>query len=98
MKIQHHFSAGTYIKETTFDAGEWGVKHAHSYDHASVLSLGTVRLEIDGVEETISAPKVLTVAAGKSHKVTAITPAVWLCIHATSCTDAERIDQELTEA
>ena len=97
MKIVHHFGAGVYIKETHFEAGEWGEKHAHSHDHLSLLASGTVRLKVDGEAQEITGPMVVTVKAGKVHQVLAITNAVWNCIHATDCTDPAQIDNVLKE-
>ncbi len=34
----------------------------------------------------------LTIAAGKAHKVTALTDVRWLCVHATSETDPAAVD------
>lgn len=100
MKIIHHFSSGVYVKETYFDAGESGEKHIHDFDHLSTLVAGMVRLQVDNEIRVLTGPKVLTIKAGKSHKVTAITPAIWHCTHATDCTDPEEVDAAIlkTEA
>lgn len=97
MKIIHHFGGGVYVKETQFQAGESGQKHVHQFDHLSTLVAGIVRLQIDEKVSTITGPAVITVKAGKVHKVTAVTDCVWLCIHATDCTDPEQIDNHILE-
>lgn len=96
MNIKHYFSSGMYIKETEFKPGEQGTKHVHDYDHFSVLSRGKATLYVDGVGSIVKAPLVLTIKAGKTHQVHAITDVTWLCCHATDCTDETHIDTVLT--
>lgn len=98
MNIRHIFGAGTYVKETRFYAGEWGVKHTHNYPHVSYLASGDVELQVDGVPQILSGPCSVMVEAGKSHRVHALSDAVWLCIHATDCQDADHIDNVLTRS
>jgi len=97
MRVIHHFGGGVYVKESQFQAGESGEKHIHDFDHLSTLATGVVRLQVDEEVSTITGPSVITVKAGKAHKVTALTDCVWLCIHATDCTDPEQIDHQILE-
>ena len=97
MNIIHHFGGGVYIKETQFLAGESGEKHTHDFDHLSTLASGVVQLQVDDEVSQVTGPSVITVKAGKAHKVTAVTDCVWLCIHATNCTDPEQIDNHILE-
>lgn len=95
MQIQHHFGAHVYVKETAFLAGEWGEKHVHDFDHLSFLVSGRVRLSIDEAVSFLAGPVSVTVQAGKTHQVHALSDAVWLCIHHTECTDPESVDLAL---
>ncbi len=95
MDIEHFFSTGLYAKEARFKAGHKDCKHAHSYDHLSILAAGTVVVTIDGYKYQYTGPCCMEVKAGKQHEVEALTDAVWYCIHATSCTDATVIDEVL---
>ena len=95
MNITHHFGAGVYIKETEFAEGETVPMHEHVHTHQSVLCQVVARLEVDGEPRFIRGPCVLTIEAGHRHSVQAVTRIVWLCIHATDETDAERIDSTL---
>ena len=52
---------------------------------------------IDGEKKVIHAPACLTIAADKHHGVKSLTDVVWYCIHATDCTDEDKIDEVLTE-
>lgn len=93
--IEHHFSAGVYAKETRIPAGHVLVQHKHKFDHLSILASGSIELMVDGKRKIITAPACLTIEANKHHGVKSITDVVWYCIHATSCTDTDDIDEVL---
>jgi quercetin dioxygenase-like cupin family protein len=95
VEVVHHFAGGLYCKETRIPAGVKLTQHKHSFEHLSVLASGRVLVSVDGVETEHAAPAFLTIAAGKAHEVTALTDVVWGCLHATDCTDADKIDHEL---
>lgn len=93
--IHHHFGGGVYAKETIVPAGMILVQHKHTHDHLSILASGTVEVVVDGERREVSGPACLTIHAGKHHGVKALTDAVWYCIHATDCTDADEVDEVL---
>ena len=95
--IQHHFSSGVYAKETRIPAGFVLVQHVHKHDHLSILASGSVEMAVDGVKSIIHAPTCLTIAAGKHHGIKSITDVVWYCVHATDCTDENKVDDVLIE-
>jgi mannose-6-phosphate isomerase-like protein (cupin superfamily) len=95
--VQHKFAGGTYAKELKIPKGSFITQHAHSYDHLSILAVGEVEVEFESGKEVLKAPYCLTVPAGHSHQITAITDAVWYCIHATEVTDPEAIDTSIIE-
>lgn len=95
MNIKHHFGGSVYLKETHISAGHILVQHKHAYDHLSFLASGTVEVQVGDERQTISGPSGLVIEAGKHHGVKALTDTVWLCIHATDCTDAEEVDETL---
>lgn len=95
--IVHHFGGGVYAKETHIPANFILTQHKHKFDHLSVLASGSVLVKVDGVSQRVDAPACLTIAAGKEHSVSALTPVVWYCIHATEETDPERVDHVLIE-
>ncbi len=98
LPIKHHFGGGIYIKETHLKAGEMGEKHKQNVEHLSYLVSGKVKLVIDGdVTRTMVGPEALTVQADKIHQVHALTDVVWLCCHATDCTDPAQIDNVIIE-
>jgi quercetin dioxygenase-like cupin family protein len=95
--IEHHFGGGVYAKETRIPAGFILVQHKHTFDHLSIVGSGIVQVTSDGVTSTVTAPACLTIKAGTEHRVHAITDAVWYCVHATDCTDPEKVDELLIE-
>lgn len=99
--IVHHMpddGSGVYIKETRMAAGSLLSMHAHTFTHKSTLAAGRVVLTKNGECTEIEAPAVLILKAGDAHQVEAVTPAVWLCIHASTETDLEKIDHTLVGA
>jgi quercetin dioxygenase-like cupin family protein len=93
--ITHHFGGGVYAKETRIPAGRMLGQHAHRFDHLSILASGRVRVTVDGESREVEGPACLVIAAGKVHEVLSLTDAVWYCIHATNCTEADEVDAEL---
>ena len=94
--IDCYEAGGSCVKETRIPAGRKLVQHSHSYDHLSILASGSVEVRlsnVDGLELlegdaiTFVAPKCITIQAGLIHSVTAITDAVWYCVHASSDID-----------
>ena len=94
-EMQHHFGGGVYAKETFIPAGKWLVQHTHKFDHLSVLAQGSIELIVDGTVSVVHAPTCLTIQANKHHGVRSLTDVVWYCIHATDCTDEDKIDEVL---
>lgn len=95
MDVAHLFGGGVYVKETRIPAGYVLVQHKHAYDHLSYLVSGSVEVLVDGVRSVLTGPAGLTVKANKHHGVKSLTDAVWLCIHATDCSDADEVDSVL---
>ena len=93
VEIEHHWIAEeVYSKRAVVQPGAILSKHIHPFDHASALIRGTVTLEIDGVSQEITGPRMLLVEAGKFHTIRAVTEVVWHCIHITSDTDPDSVD------
>ena len=95
LQIKHHFAAGLYARQMLLPRGHFAVTHAHAYDHLSILASGEVTVETDGVVVSYQAPAVITILAGQHHRIEAQHDAVWFCVHATSETDADQMDEVL---
>jgi quercetin dioxygenase-like cupin family protein len=93
--IQHHFSDGLYAKECVFPKGSQIVQHKHHYDHLSILATGKVLVVEDDKEYEVIAPACINIKANKHHGVLALEDCIWFCIHATSETDVDKIDEVL---
>jgi quercetin dioxygenase-like cupin family protein len=74
--------AGMFVKQVTLKAGQCVIKHKHDYDHLSILLSGSVILETDEYLKELEGPTSVVIKAGLFHKVTTMTDAVWLCVHA----------------
>lgn len=98
MNINHYFGGGVYAKETVIPAGQILVQHKHEHDHLSVLASGTVEMQIDGVKSRLQGPACITIKAGAHHGVRTLTDVAWYCIHATDCTDEDKVDELLVVA
>lgn len=95
LHIQHHFSSGVYAKQMELPAAHYAESHEHIYDHLSILAAGHVTVEIDNEVIEYRAPAVVHIAAGKKHRIEALTDSVWFCVHATDETDPEKVDHVL---
>jgi quercetin dioxygenase-like cupin family protein len=93
--IKHFFSDGVYAKETMFPKGAQLIQHKHNYDHLSILAKGKVMVVVDDAEFEVSAPACFNIEANKHHGVLALEDCVWYCIHATTETDPNKVDQVL---
>jgi quercetin dioxygenase-like cupin family protein len=93
--IQHIFADGLYAKETHIPAGMLLAKHTHTYTHFSILAKGEVNVWADDQLTVYTAPACIEIRANVEHEVQAITDSTWYCVHATSATDPEKVDQIL---
>ena len=94
-QIAHHFGGGVYAKESRIPAGYVLVQHAHKFDHLSILAEGSVEVMVDDVRTVLHAPACITIEANKHHGVKSLTDVVWYCVHATDCTDEDKVDEVL---
>ena len=70
-----------YIKQMHLAKGMYADTHKHKYDHYGLLGAGKARVEIDGRSADYNGPCVITIKAGKEHRITAIENVTWFCIH-----------------
>ena len=96
-ETRHHFAKGIYAKESFIPADSMVMQHNHTYDHISILAVGSVELVVDHMKTVIHAPACLTIEAKKHHGIKALTDTLWYCIHASECTDEEEVDNTIIE-
>ena len=94
---RHHFSSGVYAREMELKAGFKVNTHSHKYDHMSLLAKGHAVVISGDIKKEYIAPSVIEIKAGIEHEIIAIEDVLWFCIHATSETDINKIDEDLSE-
>ena len=89
--------SNVWIKMMTFkEPGDFIPGHVHVFDHPTLLSQGVVDVEVEGEVTRFTAPSVIYIEKGKSHKLTAVTAnTVACCIHAIR--DGERVEDIVSE-
>lgn len=64
-------------------AGDRNEGHVHNFDHITLLSKGSVEVDVEGSKTTFVAPHMIYVAKGKRHFLTALEDGtVACCVHA----------------
>lgn len=64
-------------------AGDIEEGHAHPFDHATLLSTGSIRLTVEGCAIDFTAPNLIFIEKGKRHQLVALEDkTVVTCIHA----------------
>lgn len=80
-----------WVRMMTFEkAGDCNEGHTHNYDHITLLSKGSVEVDVEGTKTTFAAPHMIFIAKGKKHFLTALEDGtVASCIHALRTGDRE---------
>ena len=73
---------GVHMLKYVIGAGTVLISHCHVYDHPSILASGEVEVWTPAGLQTLVGPTEIKIAAGVKHAVSAITDAVWYCVHA----------------
>ncbi len=87
--VEIHTTDGVFIKQMTIPrAGTLVPQHVHSYSHASMLAVGSVRVWKDGVlAGDEKAPTAIEIAAGVAHLFQSLEDnTILYCIHNVSRT------------
>ena len=64
-------------------AGDRNEGHIHNFDHITLLSKGSVEVDVEGSKTTFNAPHMIYIAAGKRHFLTALEDdTIASCLHA----------------
>jgi quercetin dioxygenase-like cupin family protein len=87
--------SNVYMRMMTFKRkGDVELGHKHPYDHASLLSAGSLRVEVEGERKDFKAPAVIFVRANAQHQLSALADnTIITCIHALRV--GERVDDIL---
>lgn len=82
--VEFSMPDGIFIKQMLLEnAGMYVPQHSHSYDHTSMLAVGSVRAWCDGVLlGDYKAPMPITILAGTKHTFMSLVPnTIIYCIH-----------------
>ena len=64
-------------------AGDRNEGHVHNYDHITLLSKGSMEVDVDGQKTTFVAPHLIYITKGKRHFLTALEDGtIASCLHA----------------
>ena len=91
-KIEHFFTEGVYARKMVIPAGTQVPTHQHVYDHLSILAQGRVRVGVGPISQEYVAPAMIEIKKNVAHRITAVEDSVWFCVHATSATDIESLE------
>lgn len=95
--VEIRMADGIFIKQITVPLAMTLIpQHAHTYDHTSMIAVGTFRVWKDGaLVGDVSAPTGLLIAAGIKHAFLSLTAGATLyCIHNVSRTGEMEIQEE----
>jgi quercetin dioxygenase-like cupin family protein len=89
-KITMGCSSNVFVRVMNFEhSGDVEMGHSHSFDHLTLLSSGSIQVDVNGVSSEFVAPHLVFIKKNTVHKITALTDnTVVSCIHALRVNDA----------
>ena len=84
--------SNVWVKMMVFQkAGNFNPGHSHTFDHGTLLTQGSVEVDIDGEKTVFKAPTIIYIEKDKKHTITALEDnTIACCIHAIR--DGEAIE------
>lgn len=90
----HHFAPGVYAREIRIPAGVLLTGMIHRTEHLSIISKGRMTVVSANAEKIeIEAPYTLLSKPGAKRAIYAHTDSVWTCIHPTTETDLDKLEE-----
>jgi len=82
--------SNVFVRVLSFErSGDIEVGHSHPFDHFTLLSSGSLQVEVDGVSTNFVAPHLIFIKKNTIHRLTALEDkTVVSCIHALRTNDA----------
>lgn len=76
--------SSVYVRQMHFaKAGDVEQGHSHQFDHQTLLAKGSLKIVLEGVENTYHAPHIIFIRKDHRHELTALEDGtVCFCIHA----------------
>lgn len=95
-RINLGYFGNIWVRQNNFDlAGQTHQGHYHKFDHVTLLTQGTLEVEVEGYPaKQFTAPTFIVIRKEHKHKFTAVTNNVmWYCIYAIRDLDGEPIGE-----
>ena len=74
--------SNVWTQMITMEKGDVHSGHTHTFDHTHLLTLGKVKITVDGEESVFEAPCQIFIARGKDHAMECLSDkSVGTCIH-----------------
>lgn len=96
MFLKHYFAQGLYARELFIPAGCVLTGKIHLTEHLAMLVQGEMELLTEDGPQHVMAPAIFVSRAGAKRAGVAYTDSRFVCIHATSETNIDRLEAELT--
>jgi quercetin dioxygenase-like cupin family protein len=82
-----------WLRQMVFkNKGDANDGHEHNYDHVTLLTNGSVRVNVEGNISEFKAPQIIYIKQGKSHFIEALEDnTIAFCVHALRDKDTEDI-------
>ena len=76
--------SSVYVRQMHFKkAGDIEQGHSHQFDHQTLLSKGSIKITLEGVENTYTAPHIIFIRKDHRHQLEALEDNTLVyCIHA----------------
>jgi hypothetical protein len=89
--------SNVWLKVMNFkNVGDFSAGHKHTFNHPTLLSSGSVEVQVDGKITTFEAPSIIYIEKDKVHRITALqSNTVVSCIHALR--DGNETDDIISE-
>lgn len=79
--VTHHFASGMYGREMFIPAGTCVVSKIHRHEHLSILLSGTLTIDTEQGQETLTGPYVFVSRVGAKNVGVALTDVRFLTLH-----------------
>lgn len=93
--VHHHFAPGVYMRELRIPQGAVLTGKIHRTEHLNILAKGDISVLTEHGVERLKAPCVIKSSPGIKRAGYAHEDTVWICVHATTETDLQKLEAEL---
>ena len=94
MSLTHHFIKGVYARELLIPKGTILVGKIHRYECINIMLKGDITVYSEDGDKRINKPFISVSPPGTQRAGIVHEDTVWICIHGTSSTDLDIIEEE----